>query len=74
MYAGLPPGPINMPTITSIDAVLDHAETDYLYMCAKEDFSGRHNFTSNYQQHMRNAQKYQRALTIEQQKAAKMNK
>ncbi|HEY0769205.1 MAG TPA: endolytic transglycosylase MltG [Sphingobacteriaceae bacterium] len=72
--AGLPPGPINMPHIKSIDAVLNHAETNYLYMCAKEDFSGRHNFTNNYQEHMRNAAKYQRALTIEQQKAAKLNK
>jgi UPF0755 protein len=73
-YPGLPPGPINMPHIKSLDAVLDHAETDYLYMCAKEDFSGRHNFTNNYQQHMRNAARYQRALTIEQQKAAKLNR
>lgn len=72
--AGLPPGPINMPHIKSIDAVLDHAETNYLYMCAKEDFSGRHNFTNDYQEHMRNAAKYQRALTIEQRKAAKLNK
>jgi UPF0755 protein len=74
MYAGLPPGPINMPHIKSLDAVLDHAETDYYYMCAKEDFSGRHNFTNDYQQHMRNAAKYQRALTNEQKKAAKLNK
>jgi UPF0755 protein len=73
-YPGLPPGPINMPHIQSIDAVLDHRETDYYYMCAKEDFSGRHNFTNSYDEHMRNAAKYQRALTIEQQKAAKLNK
>jgi UPF0755 protein len=73
-YAGLPPGPINMPHIKSIDAVLNAPETDYYYMCAKEDFSGRHNFTNDYQQHMRNAARYQRALTIEQQKAAKLNK
>src|SRR6185436_17625543 len=67
-YAGLPPGPINMPHIKSIDAVLNHADTDYYYMCAKEDFSGRHNFTNSYQEHLRNAAKYQRALTIEQKK------
>jgi UPF0755 protein len=67
-YAGLPPGPINMPEIRSIDAVLDHSDTNYLYMCAKEDFSGRHNFTASYQQHMNNAIKYQRALAIEIQK------
>lgn len=66
---GLPPGPINMPTINSVDAVLNHPPTKYLYMCAKEDFSGRHNFTHDYREHMRNAARYQRALTIEQRKA-----
>lgn len=72
-YAGLPPGPVNMPEIRSIDAVLNYAHTDYLYMCAKEDFSGRHNFTGNYDQHINNAKRYQRALTIEIQKG-KQNK
>jgi UPF0755 protein len=72
--AGLPPGPINMPEIHSIDAVLDFAPSDYLYMCAKEDFSGRHNFTSSYQQHMNNAIKYQRALDIEIRKGKLNNK
>jgi UPF0755 protein len=74
LNAGLPPGPINMPEIKSIDAVLNHAETNYIYMCAKEDFSGRHNFTHNYQEHMRNAARYQKALTIEQRKAALLKK
>lgn len=73
-YAGLPPGPINMPEVNSIDAVLNHKESNYLYMCAREDFSGYHNFTSSYQQHMNNAIKYQRALTIEMKKAEKMKK
>jgi UPF0755 protein len=72
--AGLPPGPINMPEIHSIDAVLDFTPSDYLYMCAKEDFSGRHNFTSSYQQHMNNAIKYQRALDIEIRKGKLNNK
>ncbi|HEY0654157.1 MAG TPA: endolytic transglycosylase MltG [Chryseosolibacter sp.] len=63
--AGLPPGPINMAEIRSIDAVLNHADTDYLYMCAKEDFSGNHNFTNDYDQHIRNAKKYQTALARE---------
>jgi UPF0755 protein len=63
--AGLPPGPINMAEIRSIDAVLNHAPTDYLYMCAKEDFSGNHNFTSSYRQHVNNAKKYQAALARE---------
>jgi UPF0755 protein len=64
-YAGLPPGPINMPEIRSLDAVLNYTESNYLYMCAKEDFSGAHNFTASYQQHLNNASKYQRALARE---------
>jgi UPF0755 protein len=63
--AGLPPGPINLPEINSLKAVLNHKESNYLYMCAREDFSGYHNFTSSYKQHLNNAAKYQKALTIE---------
>lgn len=65
-YAGLPPGPINMPGITAIDGVLNYEKHDYIYMCAKEDFSGRHNFAASYSDHMKNAQRYQTALTREQ--------
>jgi UPF0755 protein len=68
LYPGLPPGPVNMPEISSIDAVLNYTPTNYYYMCAKEDFSGRHNFTNSYKEHIENAAKYQRALTIEQRK------
>ena len=66
--SGLPPGPINMPERNSLDAVLNFISSDYIYMCAKEDFSGRHNFSASYQEHMRNAERYQKALTIEQRK------
>ena len=66
---GLPPGPINMPTIHSIDAVLDYEKHNLLYMCAREDFSGYHNFASNLRDHLNNANRYQRQLTIEQRKA-----
>ncbi len=65
---GLPPGPINMPEINSLDAVLNYFPSEYIYMCAKEDFSGRHNFSASYQEHLRNAERYQKALTIEQRK------
>ncbi|SMD37123.1 UPF0755 protein [Reichenbachiella faecimaris] len=60
--AGLPPGPINMPHINSLDAVLNYDKHKYLYMCAKEDFSGRHNFATNLIDHNRNAEKFQRAM------------
>ncbi len=67
-HTGLPPGPINMPRIAIIDAVLDYANHNYIYMCAREDFSGNHNFAETLAEHSKNARKYQTALTIEQQK------
>ena len=62
MYRGLPPGPIRMPSGQYIDAVLDFEEHKFIYLCAKEDFSGYHEFATNLRDHMRNARKYQRAL------------
>jgi UPF0755 protein len=61
-YAGLPPGPIRMASISAIDAVLNPLKSDYIYMCAKEDFSGSHNFAVTYSEHMANARRYQHAL------------
>ncbi len=60
--AGIPPGPIHTPKPSTIDYVLNAEEHNYIYMCAKEDFSGHHNFASKYSDHLSNAQKYQRAL------------
>ena len=73
---GLPPGPIKIASVAGIDAVLNRVDHDYLYMCAKEDFSGTHNFAKTYQEdfsgthnfaktyqeHLRNAAKYSKAL------------
>lgn len=61
-YGGLPPGPICLPTAKSIDAVLNHARHDFMYFCAREDFSGYHNFASTYSQHLANARKFQKAM------------
>jgi UPF0755 protein len=62
MHAGLPPGPIAIPTIKAIDAVLKYEKHDYFYFCAKEDFSGYHNFARTLDQHNKNARSYQKAL------------
>lgn len=62
-YTGLPPGPICMPPKKYIDAVLNYEHHDYLYFCAKEDFSGYSNFAVTLEEHNRNAARYQKALT-----------
>ena len=61
-YAGLPPGPICIPSLASINAVLNAENHNYYYFCAKEDFSGYHCFAKTLAEHNRNAQQYQRAL------------
>lgn len=61
-YPGLPPGPINLPELSSLKAVLNYDRNDYLFMCAKEDFSGFHNFAKTYEEHCVNAKKYWAAL------------
>ncbi len=61
-YRGLPPGPIMMPSIKAIDAVLNPQANKYIYMAAKEDFSGYHNFAETEEQHEINGKKYRAAL------------
>ena len=72
-YKGLPPGPITIPTISAIDAVLNRDKNNYLYFCANASFDGTHKFTSSYQEHLRNGKAYQRALTARQKEQAKNN-
>lgn len=59
---GLPPGPIRITSKRVIDAVLNNTPTDYLYMCARPDGSGRHDFARTLAQHQRNASKYHSTL------------
>lgn len=60
--AGLPPGPINFPEVSAIEAVLDYEDHNFLYMVAREDFSGYHNFSRTLAEHNRHAARYRAAL------------
>jgi UPF0755 protein len=62
-YPGLPPGPIRIPSLQAIEASLNYQKHDFLYFCAKEDFSGFSVFARTYNEHLVNARKYQRALS-----------
>ncbi len=62
MYKGLPPGPICLVTTAAIDAVLNYTKHNYIFFCAKCDFSGYSTFTSDYSEHQKNAKEYQNAL------------
>lgn len=62
LNTGLPPGPIRIADAATITALLESEPHDYLYMCAKEDFSGRHNFAVTYAEHQKNAARYHKAL------------
>ncbi|MDE6206519.1 MAG: endolytic transglycosylase MltG [Muribaculaceae bacterium] len=60
---GLPPGPIYMVERAVVDSVLNAPEREWLYMCARSDFSGYHDFAKDYNAHRINAARYHRALT-----------
>ena len=60
--AGLPPGPIRLPEKATIDQILDSKPHDYIFMCAKSDFSGYHDFATDLGSHNANAQRYQTEL------------
>lgn len=62
VYPGLPPGPISVPSIAAVDAVLNHEKHDYMFFVADADFSGYHRFSTNYNQHLRYAREYQTKL------------
>lgn len=61
-YGGLPPGPIRIPEKGTLDNVLNYTHHRYMFMCAKEDLSGRHNFAATLSEHNRNAARYHEAI------------
>ena len=69
-YKGLPPAPINVPPKACVDAVLNPDSHKYIYFCASPEFDGTHRFAVSYNDHLKNARAFQRALTARQ-KAAK---
>lgn len=62
LYAGLPPGPISMSSISSIDAVLSPESHNYIFFCAKGDGSGTHSFAKTMAGHSQNIKVYKRNL------------
>lgn len=61
-FKGLPPGPISIPSISAIDGVLNHEDHNYIFFCARADFSGYHAFARTLAEHNKNAREYQKAL------------
>lgn len=62
-YEGLPPGPITIPPVAAIDAVLNYEHHNYLYFCAKSTLDGQHAFSTNLAGHLENARRYHQAVS-----------
>lgn len=62
IYPGLPPGPLRTTSRETVTEILNSKPSSDIYMCAREDFSGFHNFASTYDEHLENARRYQKAL------------
>jgi UPF0755 protein len=62
---GLPPGPIAMPDVDAVDAVLNAQKHNYIYFCASVEKFGYHVFASTYEQHQVNAKKYANWMNIQ---------
>lgn len=58
IHKGLPPGPIRIPSINSINAVLNYEKHPYFFMCAKGSGGGGHDFTKTFEEHLQNANRY----------------
>ena len=72
-HVGLPPAPINVPPKACLDAVLNPSKHGYIYFCASEEFDGTHRFAVTYSDHLKNARKFQRALTARNRAKAAAN-
>ena len=64
-HLGLPPGPISFPEPQTIDAVLNYKNHEFMFMCAKPEYTGYHNFSKTLTQHNAYAKKYQKWLNSE---------
>lgn len=73
IYTGLPPGPIYIPPSQVVDAVLNAEKNDYIFMCAKPEVSGLHNFAKTLAQHNRNAAEFHRWISEQQRKKRNKN-
>ncbi len=62
MKKGLPPGPINTPSLASIDAVLNYERHDYYFFCANPELNGYHLFSKNFEEHLEVGRKYWASL------------